>query len=385
MSHDDEANVAIVGGGCVGTSIALHLTRLGCKEVLLLERGHLAWGATGKSSAIVNVGVWNASQPLVKMLLESIDIYRNFAQQIGGSCGFHPTGWIGVAGKAQEEKVKKTVAAEKSLGANSKLLTQSEISAIQPGTFTEDLTLAVYEPLSGYADPVETTNSYGKEAEKLGAKIITGVNVTRITNGGQTKIIETDKGQFKANKVVMAANVWAPKLVSSLGVSLPITPTRKQVCLFKLQDTGRPRIIMDDFVGDLYIKPEGDQTLVGEIESPGLTCDPDNFPEGLDSDMIPKLAQKLVHRLPAMNAAVSRGGYSGPYDVSPDDHPILDELPGYDGIYCAVGFSGHGFRFSPCTGRLMAEFVVEGKSKGVDIREFRLSRFAEGKSIAHLA
>jgi sarcosine oxidase subunit beta len=380
-----EASVAIVGGGCVGTSIALHLTRLECKDVLLLERGHLAWGATGKSSAIVNLGVWNASQPLVKMLLESIDVFRDFSERIGGNCGFKPTGWIGVAGKVQEERVRKTVAAQKSLGANSQILSPSKISEIQPGTFTEDLSLAVHEPLSGYADPVETTNSYGKEAEQLGATIVTGANVTRIVDGSQTKVIETDKGPFKAEKVVLAANVWTPKLLNCLGVSLPINPTRKQVCLFKLQGAGRPRIIMDDFQGDLYIKPEGDQTLVGEIETPGTPCDPDNFPEGLDSEMIPKLGQKLVHRLPAMNAAVSRGGYSGPYDVSPDGHPILDELPGHDGIYCAVGFSGHGFRFSPCTGRLMAEFMLEGKSKGVDIKEFRLSRFVEGKPIAPLA
>ncbi len=86
-----------------------------------------------------------------------------------------------------------------------------------------------------------------------------------------------------------------------------------------------------------------------------------------------------------MAAAVSKGGYSGPYDVSPDGHPILDELPGFDGLYCAVGFSGHGFRFSPCTGRLMAEFVLDGKTKGVDVRDFRLSRFAEGKSIIPFA
>jgi sarcosine oxidase subunit beta len=156
--------------------------------------------------------------------------------------------------------------------------------------------------------------------------------------------------------------------------------------LFKLADEAKsPRIIMDDFQNDLYIKPEADHTLVGEIETPGLTCDPDNFQESLDSETIPKLAQKLVKRLPAMNAAVSRGGYSGPYDVSPDGHPILDELPGIDGLYCAVGFSGHGFRFSPSTGRMMAELVLDGKTKGIDIREFRLSRFEEGKPITPFA
>jgi sarcosine oxidase subunit beta len=251
---------------------------------------------------------------------------------------------------------------------------------------TEDLTLAVHEPFAGYADPVETTNSYGKAAEKLGARIETNAPVTRIKVEGGIKVIETGKGTFKAKKVVVAANVWTPKLLSDLGVQLPIKPTRKQVCLFKLADEKTSlRIIMDDFQNDLYIKPEGDRTLVGEIETPGLACDPDNFSESLDSETIPKLAQKLVQRLPAMNAAVSKGGYAGPYDVSPDGHPILDELPDFDGLYCAVGFSGHGFRFSPATGRLMAEFVLDGKTKGIDVKDFRLSRFAEGKPITLFA
>ena len=91
---------------------------MGCKDVLLLERGYLAWGATGKSSAIVNLGVWNASEPLVKMLLESIDVFRNFGERIGGNSGFRPTGWMGLTGKTFEERIKKTVAAEKTLEQN---------------------------------------------------------------------------------------------------------------------------------------------------------------------------------------------------------------------------------------------------------------------------
>lgn len=360
----------------------MHLARMGCKDVLLLERNHLAWGATGKSSAIVNLGIWNASEPLTKMLLESIEIFRNFGEKIGGNSGFHPTGWMGLTGKKFEERIKQTVALQRKFGAASTLISPSEIAKLQPGVKTSDLTVAVHESFAGYADPVETTNSFGALAEKLGARIENNAPVKRIKVDGDTKVIETEGGVFKAKKVIVAANVWASKLIGDLGVQLPIKATRKQVCLFKLADESKsPRIIMDDFQNDLYIKPEGDHTLVGEIETPGFACDPDNFNENLDAETTPKLAQKLVERLPAMNAAVSKGGYAGPYDVSPDGHPILDQLPGFDGVYCAVGFSGHGFRFSPATGRLMAEFVLDGKTKGVDVKEFRLNRFTEGKPV----
>ena len=347
----------------------------------------MAWGATGKSSAIVNVGVWNASKPLVQMLMESIEIFHDFDRKIGGKCGFTQLGWIGVTGAKFEDRIRRVSSLENEIGFPSTLISPSAVEKLEPGIFADDLTTAVYEPRSGYADPVDTTISFATNAEKLGAKILAGVNVTQlIATGNRITGIKTDNGVVDAKKVVVAANVWSPKLLQTLGLAVPITPTRKQVCIFKpTGDTGKPRVVTDDFVNDLYMKPEGDGILVGEIETPGLAVDPENFVETIDYDTIPKLADKLLHRFPAMSTAVSRGGYAGPYDVSPDGHPILDEVPGYDGLYCAVGFSGHGFRFSPVTGRLMAELIMNGKTKGIDIREFRLSRFSEGKPIVPLA
>jgi sarcosine oxidase subunit beta len=382
-----QADIVIIGGGCVGTSIAYHLAKMGSPKVILLEKEHLAWGATGKSSAIVNLGVWNASKPLVKMLTESINVFHNFQSLVGGRCGFNQTAWVGLAGEEQAHRVEKTAKAERALGAKTSLVSISELKELEPRLFTNDLVQVVYEPSSGYADPVDTTNSFARQAERMGAKIFTGVRVTAIkVDGGRVRGVETDKGPVEAAKVVNAANVWAGKLFSGLGITLPIAPSRKQVCLFKRPpEFGKPHMIIDDFVNDLYIKPEGEQTLVGEIEAPGSPIDPDNYDETVDYDRIPLYSEKLVHRIPGMGAAMSRGGYAGPYDVSPDGHPILGEVPGVRGLYCAVGFSGHGFRFSPATGRLMAEFILHSKTTGIDIMEFRMSRFTEGKPITAIA
>jgi len=378
-----KAETVIIGGGCVGTSIARNLTRMGASDVVLLEKGHLAWGATGKSSAIVNMGVWNVSKPLLKMLIESIELFHNFADTVGGDSGFTQTGWMGVAGPAQAARIEKAVQLQKQMGANSQLLPAQELKKLESRISTEDVTFGIYEPTSGYADPVKTTNSYAQQAEKNGAQIITGTQVTKITTeNGHVTGVETNQGTIRASKVVCAANVWAKELLGRVGVNIPIETTRKQVCLFKRPtDFGKAHMVTDDFVNDIYMKPEGEQTLVGEIESPGSPMNPDNYNEGIDSDRILKYSQKVVHRFPSMGAAISNGGYSGPYDVSPDGHPILDEIPNIAGLYCAVGMSGHGFRFSPATGRLVAEFILHGKTSGVDIREFRLSRFSEGKPI----
>ena len=367
----------------MGTSIAHNLTKMGSSDVVLLEKGYLAWGATGKSSAIVNIGVWNASKPLLKMLIESIGIFHNFAETVGGDSGFTQTGWMGVAGSLQTERIEKVVHLQKEMGANSQLLSTQEVKKLESRIFTDDVASGIYEPTSGYADPVKTTNAFARQAEMNGARIFTGVQVTKIMiESGSVSGVETNQGTVKANKVVCAANVWAKELLAKSGVVIPIEPTRKQVCLFKRPpDFGKAHIVTDDFVNDIYMKPEGEQTLVGEIESPGSPMNPDSYNEGIDSDRVLRYSQKVVHRFPGMGTAISKGGYSGPYDVSPDGHPILDEISNISGLYCAVGMSGHGFRFSPVTGRLMAEFILNGKTSGVDIREFRINRFAEGKPI----
>ncbi len=380
-----EAEVVIVGGGCVGTSTAFRLAKGGCKGTMLLERGGaVASGASGRGSAIVNVAVWNATKPLIPMLLESIEIYQNFSDRIGGNCGYTQCGAVEFGGADREPEIKRIAVKEKELGADIKLLSADELKQLDPGVFTEDLTVFAYEPQAGYADSIETTNSFANRAEKFGARISTNTEVTKIrVENGRVKGVETNRGPVDARKVLVATNVWAPKLLKDIGINVPITPVRKQVCLYKLpKSLGRPRIVMDDFLRDLYFRPDGDYTLAGEIEKPGLPVDMQNFPAGFENETAIRIGQKLSHRYPSMTSAINRGGYSGPYDVSADGQPILDQPPQIEGLYIALGFSGHGFRFSPSTGRVMSELILNGEANGgVDVKEFRLSRFAEGKPI----
>ena len=374
----------IIGGGCVGTSTAFRLTKAGSKGVMLLEKGGaVASGASGKGSAIVNVAVWNATKPLIPMLLESIDVYQNFAEKIGGTCGYTQCGGVEFAGANREAEIKRVAEKERELGADIQLLSADELKQFDPGVNTDDLTVFAYEPQSGYADSIETTNSLAKQAEHYGAKLSMNTEVTRIrVENGRVKGVDTNQGPVDARKVMVAANVWAPKLLRDIGIDVPITPVRKQVCLYKLpKSLGRPRIVMDDFFQDLYFRPDGDYTLAGEIEKPGIPVEMQNFPAGFENETAKRIGEKLRRRYPSMTSAINRGGYSGPYDVSADSQPILDQPPQIEGLYIALGFSGHGFRFSPSTGRVMAELITNGEVNGVDVKEFRLSRFAEGKPI----
>jgi glycine/D-amino acid oxidase-like deaminating enzyme len=321
------------------------------------------------------------------MLVESIETYNNFSERVGGNSGFVQSGWIGLSGPDRAAQISRISEIERSLGADTKTVSIGEVTQLVPGLFTDDLRIAVYESRSGYADTLETTTSFADQATRLGARVLSETEVTKIrVENNHVVGVDTNRGPIAARKVVNAANVWAPNLLHEIGVDVPITPVRKQVCTFKLpKRCGRIQRAVDDFVGDLYMRPEGDFTLAGEIETPGTPTDLQNFPAGFDNEIALRLAKKLRHRYPVMSSAINRGGYSGPYDVSPDGHPILDKAPGIDGLYIALGFSGHGFRFSPVTGRLMAEFILNDKTEGVDVREFRLSRFDEGKPIQPIA
>ena len=351
---------------------------------MLLEKGGaVASGASGKGSAIVNVAVWNATKPLIPMLLESIEVYQNFGDRIEGTCGYTQCGGVEFCGPNREAEIKRVAVKETELGADIRLLSAEELKQVDPGVNTEGLTVFAYEPQSGYADSIETTNSFAKQAEKYGARLSVDTEVTKIrVENGRVKGVETNRGPVDAHKVLVAANVWAPKLLSNIGINVPITPVRKQVCLYKLpKSLGRPRIVMDDFLQDLYFRPDGDYTLAGEIERPGSPVDMQNFPAGFESETATRIGGKLRHRYSSMASAINRGGYSGPYDVSADGQPILDQPPQIEGLYIAVGFSGHGFRFSPSTGRVMSELIMDGKVNGVDVKQFRLSRFEESKPI----
>ena len=368
----------------MGTSTAFRLAKAGCKEILLFERGRaMASGASGKGSAIVNVAVWNATKPLIPMLLESIEIYQNFSDKIGGSCGYTQCGAVEFGGADREAEIRRVADKEKELGADIRLLSVDELKQLDPGVFTDDLAVVAYEPQAGYADSIETTNSFAKQAVNFGCRISTHTEVTKIrVENGRVKGVDTTNGPVDARKVLVAANVWAPKLLRDIGVNVPVTPVRKQVCLYKLPvSLGRPRIVMDDFLRDLYFRPDGDYTLAGEIEKPGVPVEMQNFQAGFENETAIRIGEKLGHRYPSMTSAINRGGYSGPYDVSADGQPILDQPHQIEGLYIALGFSGHGFRFSPSTGRVMAEVILNGKANGVDVKEFRLSRFTEGKPI----
>jgi sarcosine oxidase, subunit beta len=236
------------------------------------------------------------------------------------------------------------------------------------------------------ADPMATTHCFAKRARDFGATIREGVTVTQILTANERVVgVRTDAGDFQAAKVVLAANVWSVALAQSIGISLPITATRHPMLALRRPNDfgGRSGLhaVGLDLTRDIYLRPDtGGMTLIGSTENVFSPSNPDNYAQGLTEQEIAHFRSMAVGSIPALTRAVPRGGWAGIYDDTPDFHPILDELPGYEGLYCAAGFSGHGFKLSPLVGQWMAELILTG-TKPVDMQHFVFDRFIHGREI----
>jgi len=378
------ADVVIIGAGVTGASIAFNLARRGVTNVRVLEKNAVASGATGKSSACIRQHY--STEVTARMVLRSIEVFKNFADVVGGSASFVKTGYLMGVGERDHAALKKVVAMQRKIGIKTSLLSSKEIAEIEPRARVDDLVAGAWEPDSGYADPSDTTNSFMTRAREMGVKLHQGVQVTGLkTEGGTIKEVVTDREVFAAPIVINAAGVWSDRVAAMVGVDVPITVCRHQIRFVKRpQSAIASHPLFYDFVNQFYSRPEGkDLTLIGTLDPAEIhdEVNPDNYSNGLDFDETTQVVSALCARFPSFEAGSFHSGYCGPFDVTPDWHPILDEAPGVRGFYLALGFSGHGFKLAPAVGEMVAELVINGKRVESDVHAFRYSRFAENKPV----
>ncbi|HEY6286872.1 MAG TPA: FAD-binding oxidoreductase, partial [Ktedonobacteraceae bacterium] len=378
------ADIIIIGGGVMGASIAYHLAKQGDAQVTLLERQSLCNGTTGRSGAIVRQHY--SSDFTIRMARDCLAVFQHFDERIGGDCGFVTTGMIVMVNEQGAEALRANVKLQQEQGVDTQLIQPEEVRDAAQGYSGTGVALACYEPGTGVADPMATTHCFAKRARDFGATIREGVSVTQILTSSERVVgVRTDAGDFQASKVVLAANVWSVALAQSIGISLPITATRHpMLALRRPNDFGGLiglHAVGLDLTRDIYVRPDtGGMTLVGSSENVFTPSNPDNYAQGLTEQEIAHFQSMAGGSIPALTRAVPRGGWAGIYDDTPDFHPILDELPGYEGLYGAFGFSGHGFKLSPAVGQWMAQLILTG-TKPDDMHHFALDRFSQGREI----
>jgi len=372
------ADVVVVGGGVVGASAAYHLAAAGVASVLLLERAdRLAAGSTGACAGGFRVQF--SSEVNIRLSLASVPMILGFSEEHGLPLDVVQHGYLFLV--RDERAWEAFVAAhrlQRSLGADAELLSAAEAAVLVPGISLDGVIGAAYGPKDGIADPSGLTQGYATAARREGASVELGVEVSGIVvSAGRVVGVRTVGGEeVSAPVVVNAAGPWAGLLAATAGVELPLEPIPRHVLVTgPFPGVPERRTLVIDAVTSFYFHREGPGVLMGM----GSPDERPTFDTTADEAFVAeRLLPTAVRTFPPLEEAAIEHSWVGLYEMTPDRHPILGSAPGVEGLYLANGFSGHGFQHAPIVGKLLAEMIVEGAARTVDVSELGLERFATG-------
>lgn len=373
------ADAIVIGAGIAGASIAFHLAARGLK-VSIIERDHAAAGATGKSSGLVRMHYDLEAES--RLAWTSLGYFRNWHERVGGECGFTRTGFLQIVAPEHNEDLRANVAMHKAIGIPTEVVTSSQVKSMAPAFAADDFELGAYEPESGYADPAATTASLLQAAQVLGARSVQACRVIGIrTHSGKVIGVQTDQGDQAAPVIVNAAGPWAGDVSRMAGVDLPIGTWTHDVLLIRRPPTlGEHPVVIDDALAMYFRMETGGLTLVALEDGNRFDEAPDAPLTHVATDFVTRAVERICRRIPGMEAGSMQSAYCGRDGLTPDQRPVLGQA-GPEGFYLACGFSGTGFKLGPAVGACMAEVILDGSAKTVDISIFSPQRFAEGKLI----
>jgi sarcosine oxidase subunit beta len=379
--HHRTADILVIGAGVMGASIAWHLAGRKAGRVLVVDKGRVGQGQSGRSSGLIRLHY--TFPPEVRLALCSLETFRQWREVVGRPGDFRVTGLVRLVAPQDTQALIANVEMQRSLGVNTCLISSAELHDMEPEWSLDGVDAAAYEADSGYSDGAAVAQDLLDRGRELGAQYSPNTRVTTLrVERGHLLGVETDRGAIDAPRVIVATGPWTAPLLSTVGFETPIENIYHEVVLLQHAEAPRGRncACIDSGVG-VYFRPDAPGlTLLGAFEGHG-GADPDDFPQSASQDSLAELVAAAVRRVPALADAGIARSITGIYDLTPDGRPLLGAVPGVEGLYMAAGFSGMGFKIAPAVGLTMAELLTEGRATTVDISAFRPSRFAEGKPI----
>jgi sarcosine oxidase, subunit beta len=391
------ADVVLIGGGIVASSIAYHLVAAGCKNVLVIERETAQGkGSTGKSMGGVRA---QFSTPVnIQMSLYSIPFYASFEKRLGYPCDYRPQGYLFCATNEKHMAYLRTnYEKQVALGLkNVRLVDGAEIRGQFPQLRADDIVGGSFCSTDGFIDPYSAMIGFMTWATDHGATLWKNASVTGITRnitGNMTDDLTKKDGSFEVRTtrdsistrtVVNCAGAWAASIAKMVGIELPVEPLRRMLVPTEPFDRfphTAPMIV--DMSNGFHFRPESRGFLLAwndPEETPGYKTD-------FDASFIEKILTRAADRVPVFeNVAVNpQRAWAGLYEMTPDHHPILGESPEVPGFFFANGFSGHGVMHSPATGKILSDLILTGRTDLIDASLLNYSRFAEGRMIHETA
>jgi glycine/D-amino acid oxidase-like deaminating enzyme len=371
--------VAIIGAGIHGASVAFHLARHGVSSTVF-EQLAPAGGPTGRSSAICRA--YYTNRYLARIAHSSLEMFRTFGDLTGGAeCGFRETGMVYLHPQADAAALRDAAGYMNSIGTRIETLDQVDVAREFPLFDLDGIGIVAWEPGAGYADPVATTAGLLSRACDLGARqrLYTRVLGLEPRRGGGARLTLEGGETADCERLLIAAGPWTRQLAAGVGADLPLTVERHYVATIRWAHARQMRYAHADVVGGYYCKPEGEELYCLGPLTPEPAADPDMPVRGIDIEESEALAKLATGRIPRLKEAQSTGGWASLYDVSPDWMPVIGEIA--PGVFVDAGTSGHGFKLGPALGSDVAAMLIGGE---VDegIREFTPERFPAGHMLA---
>lgn len=418
------AKVVIVGGGIMGTAIAVELARVLDPlrdPIVLFERSHVGAGSTGRSGAILRTHY--ADRAVAAMARDSLRSYASFEARSGRAIGFRRCGCLTLAGPAQRDwiaRIERSVAMQRELGIRTEILRSEALRALLPGIEVASGTLGAWEPDSGFVDPVRTVEAFAALARVYGATTRIGVEVSEIlVRGGRAIGVRTPAGDVDAESVVAVAGPWSGGLLARAGVDLPLKILRPENHFLAIRGKpidaiGGPALedpashapmdrgpcgeawsawtdetreesvrglhpVLIDLEHGFYCRCDPDRRAarVGAIEyaRDAELATPEPFAEEIDDATKLWARTALARRVPEYADAPDAGSIAGWYTLTPDAQAVIGPAPGVAGLLVVTGFSGHGFKLAPSVGEGVRQMVLGEPVSAFDAGFFSPARF----------
>ncbi|UCD31979.1 MAG: FAD-dependent oxidoreductase [Desulfobacterales bacterium] len=378
----DSARVVIIGGGIIGCSVAYHLTKMGWKDVVLLDKGELTSGSTWHAAGLV--GQLRSDRNLTRMLQYSVFLYEQLEAETGLNTGWNPCGCLHLAStKERMYELKKGVTTARSFGLEMHIVSPKEAYDLCPILSLEGIIGAAFMPTDGQADPAGLTQAMAKGAKDRGAKVFQNTLVTGFEFAKKrVDVIKTSKGDIQCEILVNCTGMWGYQIGEMMGVNIPVVPFQHQ---FLVTDAikGLPQYLptVRDKDSLIYYKKEVDGLVMGGYERDGIPWSiggvSNDFTSQLlepDFDHFQTLSVPAMKRTPCLEDAGIVKLFNGPEAFTPDGNAIMGPAPEIDNCYVAVGFNAFGIAAGGGAGRMMAEWIVEGEPS-LDIWPLDIRRF----------
>ncbi len=375
------ADVVIIGGGIQGASIAWHLARRGAQGVVLLEKETLASGCSGRTGGVIRQHY--STSIVTEIARQARDFFATFDQEVGGHSGFIQNGLVLMVGEKDRDALLTNVALGRTHGVPVSIIDAARARALVPGLDTQGAVAFAWEENAGYGDGYGTTVAFAGAARERGVEIHQNTPVTGIVldTGSRVAGVVTPQGTIATRTVVDAAGPWADRVGRMAGVDVPLKLELIEEAVIRAPEgetypVKTPSVY--DFVNGLSYRPEGEGQVMAEGNSYYKgPLDPDGYPTRPSDAYVEDVALRLHRSMPRLGHGSVRGGWAGLLEGTPDFHPILGPVAGVEGFLLCCGFSGHGFKEAPVTGRLIAELILDGRPS-LDIAPLAHDRFRRG-------